>query len=82
MNSAAAQNAILADTFALILTAGQPVTKRSVSEAYVAKYGRPLAFDWAFEQLQTRGWILRLQNTPGVHCVDGRYVAAKVGSGR
>lgn len=82
MNSTAAQNAILADTYALIVSAHEPVTKRWVAEAYEAKHNARLAFDWAFEQLESRGWIVRVANVPGVHCVDGRYQAAKAGSGR
>ncbi len=82
MSNAAATNAILADTFTLIRAAGAPVTKRTVSEAYQAQHGRGLAFDWAFEQLESRGWIKRVHGTPGVDCVDGRYVATKAGSGR
>lgn len=80
--SNAAQNAILADTFVIIRSAGAPVTKRTVAEAYQAQHGRGLAFDWAFEQLQARGWISRVQGVPGRDCVDGRYVATKPGTGR
>jgi uncharacterized protein YijF (DUF1287 family) len=82
MTNAAAQNAVLADTFALIRAADAPVTKRTVAEAYQAQHGRTLAYDWAFEQLQARGWITRVHGVPGRDCVDGRYVAAKVGAGR
>lgn len=81
--SNAAQNAILADTYGLIKAHGSPVTKRAVAEAYRDLTGRDLAFDWAFEQLESRGWIKRVMGTPGGgNCVDGRYVAAPAGTGR
>ncbi len=82
MTSAAAQNAVLADTLGLIKAHGSPVTKRAVAEAYRDMTGDTLAYDWAFEQLERRGWIKRVANTPGVHCVDGRYVATRPGTGR
>jgi hypothetical protein len=32
---------------------------------------------WEIEQLQAQQRIRRLANTPGVHCVDGRYEVAR-----
>lgn len=81
-SNAAAQNAILADVHALIRASAVPVTRRAIAEAYEAKHGRRLPFDWAFEQLESRGWIVRVLNTPGVHCVDGRWIATRPGVGR
>lgn len=86
-SNAAAQNAILADTYALILAAGEPATKRWIAEAYEAKHGKRLPFDWAFELLESRGWIARVEapapvNGRNVWHVDSRYQATKAGTGR
>lgn len=77
MNNAAL-NARLADVFAGYRAAGAPATVRQVQGAL----GWRFAPVWETEQLLERGWIARVANEPGVHCVDGRYAPTKPGTGR
>lgn len=76
--SNAALNARLADVHAAFRGASAPMTIRHIQDAL----GWRFAPVWETEQLVARGWLVRVANEPGVHCVDGRYVVAKVGAGR
>lgn len=76
--SNAALNARIADVFTAFRTAGKPETIRNVQDVLGWRF-MPV---WETEQLVARGWLRRVQNVPGVDCVDGRYEPTKIGTGR
>lgn len=71
MTSTAAQNAKIADVFAVVRRAAEPLTIAQMRDALGWRH-MPL---FEVEQLVAKGALRRVANTPGVHCVDGRYEA-------
>lgn len=69
MNNAA-MNARIADVYAA-LKAAPGSTAAHIQDALGWRHV-PV---WELEQLLAKRAIVKLQNTPGVHCVDGRYEA-------
>lgn len=76
--SNAALNARIADVFAAFRKAGKPETIAHVQDSLGWRF-QPV---WEVEQLVARGWLRRVANVPGVHCVDGRYEPTAPCSGR
>lgn len=73
-----AANDNLAKVRTAIRTAGAPVTKAQTRDILGWRH-MP---EWEFSELESRGWIRRVANIPGVHCVDARYELTKPGTGR
>lgn len=69
MSNAAVLNARIADVHAAFRAAGKPMTIAHVQDALGWRF-QPV---WEVEQLVAKSVLRRVPNTPGVHCVDGRY---------
>lgn len=71
--SNAALNARIADVFAAIRS-NPASTARHIQDTLGWRF-TPV---WEIEQLLAKGAIRKLQNTPGIHSVDGRYEAVRM----
>lgn len=69
MSNAAALNARIADVMCSFRRLGVPSTIAQVQTELSWRF-LPV---WETEQLVAKQVLRRVPNTPGVHCVDGRY---------
>lgn len=73
MNNAAL-NARIESVLSAFRASKQPETVAHIQDQLGWRF-QPV---WEVEQLLSKGLIVRVQNTPGVHCVDGRYKVASL----